>query len=936
MAPGGRLLIAVVLIASIGLAAACGGGGGGGGAKPRIQSRTLLAADGALEVDFSATAATFGPGAQINYRHTLAENGTELAPALGFEGGEAALEPAAIYALSNGGSLYVGGSYAKPVFYYLGHPAPVVLRLCTEAEQPASGRSARRRCQEVALDPMSDLEQAPARVSSTQETGEDNSIAVDFSPTAACLAYPGAREYRHTLYEGETALAPTLGFARHDAAVGDFQVYALAGGGTLFVGGSYEQPVFYYIGGAARATLRLCTQAADGRGIVTAARCQTLELAELSERSALAIYAVRVEVTDLDGELTLQNNGGDDLTLSADGTHAFATRLAPGAAYDVNVRRLVGENYFQECRLTGASGTIGHADVTVHVDCPEPFVIGKGNLLNGIFNPLGVTVDREGNIYAAQDAAGTVTQHNPQGHLVLEFSGAAPGDTLSPVLYDTAFDSGRNLYVADSANHAIKVFDANGVYLRRFGSSGTGDGQFNAPVGIFIDSADTVYVTDQLNHRIQVFAADGTFLRKFGSNGTGNGQFNTPNKLWVDSSGRIYVADTLNNRVQIFDANGNFLRKFGTAGSADGQFNRLWGVAVAGNGNILTAEREGSRVQVFDSTGNFIAKFAAQTAARNENFVWAYDIVFQANGDVLVADAEGLKQFTPAGAPVMSVMLNGPGDGEFQGGEFLLVDAENIFAADCENHRVQVFDREGRFVRKFGTYGSGDGQFSRPFGVALDPLGRLYVTDWDNRRVQVFDRSGNFRFKFGSQGYANGQFQWPAGIEVSPGGEVFVSDNGRNDIQVFDSAGNFLRKFGAPGTGNGQFNWPMDIAQFSNGDIAVADYKNHRVQVFDRLGNFLWKFGSYGSGDGQFNRPYGIHIDNADRIYVAEYRNFRIQVFDPNGTFLFKFGGPGNRPGGFRAPGGVSVSPEMEEIFVFDYSNHTIQVFDMQGNSIMR
>ncbi|MGH9996266.1 MAG: 6-bladed beta-propeller, partial [Nitrososphaeraceae archaeon] len=57
---------------------------------------------------------------------------------------------------------------------------------------------------------------------------------------------------------------------------------------------------------------------------------------------------------------------------------------------------------------------------------------------------------------------------------------------------------------------------------------------------------------------------------------------------------------------------------------------------------------------------------------------------------------------------------------------------------DQGNSRVQKFDREGNFMTKWGSKGSGEGQFIDPLGIALDTSGNVYVVDAGNRRVQVF------------------------------------------------------------------------------------------------------------------------------------------------------------------------------------------------------
>ena len=64
----------------------------------------------------------------------------------------------------------------------------------------------------------------------------------------------------------------------------------------------------------------------------------------------------------------------------------------------------------------------------------------------------------------------------------------------------------------------------------------------------------------------------------------------------------------------------------------------------------------------------------------------------------------------------------------------------NVYVADTLNHRIQVFDPEGRFLCKWGTEGKGDGQFNEPLGLAIDGAGNVYVADAHNDRIQVFKR----------------------------------------------------------------------------------------------------------------------------------------------------------------------------------------------------
>jgi hypothetical protein len=93
----------------------------------------------------------------------------------------------------------------------------------------------------------------------------------------------------------------------------------------------------------------------------------------------------------------------------------------------------------------------------------------------------------------------------------------------------------------------------------------------------------------------------------------------------------------------------------------------------------------------------------------------------------------------------------------------------------------------GRYVRKWGSQGAGDGKFTYPDGIAISPVtGEVYVVDAHDHRVQVFTSDGSFVRQWGSWGSGDGQFTYPDDIAISPvTGDVYVTDKGNYRVQVF-------------------------------------------------------------------------------------------------------------------------------------------------------
>ena len=95
---------------------------------------------------------------------------------------------------------------------------------------------------------------------------------------------------------------------------------------------------------------------------------------------------------------------------------------------------------------------------------------------------------------------------------------------------------------------------------------------------------------------------------------------------------------------------------------------------------------------------------------------------------------------------------------------------EEVFVCNSKNHCIQVFARDGSFVRQWGSKGSGQGQFKNPYDVAVGD-GEAFVSDLNNHRIQVFGVDGSFIRQWGTRGSGQGAFNGPGGVVVSNGGQ---------------------------------------------------------------------------------------------------------------------------------------------------------------------
>ena len=204
---------------------------------------------------------------------------------------------------------------------------------------------------------------------------------------------------------------------------------------------------------------------------------------------------------------------------------------------------------------------------------------------------------------------------------------------------------------------------------------------------------------------------------------------------------------------------------------------------------------------------------------------------------------------------------------------------------------IQMVSLGHDFYGAIGGHGRGDGQMVSPAALAFDSDDNLYLADDALQRITIYDREGRFLSKWGTAGAGDGEIDGPSGLAFDDGGNLLVVDHKNHRVQRFTKEGRYLDQFGAFGDGDGRLDRPWGITVGADGHIYVADWRNDRIQKFTAAGGFVAKFGSSGDGDGRLNRPSGVAVDSDDNIYVADWGNQRLQVLDRDGRFLAKLRG---------------------------------------------
>lgn len=267
-----------------------------------------------------------------------------------------------------------------------------------------------------------------------------------------------------------------------------------------------------------------------------------------------------------------------------------------------------------------------------------------------------------------------------------------------------------------------------------------------------------------------------------------------------------------------------------------------------------------------------------------------------------------------------------------------------------------------------GTTTSVDGRgsearFVRPLGVVADVVGTAYVLDSGSSTLRKVTVNGTVTTLAGSPGLAgnadgagsSARFSHPEGIAIDPLGVLYIADTDNNTIRKVTSSGTVTTFAGSSsgevGTANGQgsaarFYRPTGIAVDRQGNVYVADTSNHTIRKISPIGTvttLAGTAGTEGTADGtgaaaRFSRPTGIAVNDAGDVFITDSGNHTIRRITAAGvvsTLAGSAGLAGNIDGAgaaarFSEPTGIAVGPN-GTLFVSDNGGTIIRQISLAG-----
>lgn len=320
-----------------------------------------------------------------------------------------------------------------------------------------------------------------------------------------------------------------------------------------------------------------------------------------------------------------------------------------------------------------------------------------------------------------------------------------------------------------------------------------------------------------------------------------------------------------------FDADINFLKL-----PEDMNFGEVLGITQNSKGNIVVLNHPGTatsgplygnattQLLEFDSTGKFMKEIGKGVYGLG----YGHSVRFDKYDNLWVVDkgTMSIMKFNPQFRVVMNLgrREEGPDEHHYPGGR-------------GSAPPVHV-----------------DGYFNGPTDVAWDSKDNIYISDgYGNSRVAKLDKNGDWVKSWGSRGRENGQFNLPHNIAVDKSDNVYVADRSNRRIQVFDVDGNWLRnitmvapydKKRHPTLGNTPANlpdeaqaWTICITNTTPQYIYTSDENPGRIYKMTLDGKMAGYLGIAGHGDKQFNWIHALSCPTENTLLVADMNNWRIQ-----------------------------------------------------------
>lgn len=266
------------------------------------------------------------------------------------------------------------------------------------------------------------------------------------------------------------------------------------------------------------------------------------------------------------------------------------------------------------------------------------------------------------------------------------------------------------------------------------------------------------------------------------------------------------------------------------------EFAAVSGVTINSDKHLLAFHRGEQPFLEFDADGKFIRQFGPKDFFRfshgmrldKDGNIWVTDMRLHL---VLKFDQQGNELLRMGEMGKKGLWNEATGEHLFDEPNDIGWDsAGNLYVAQghvAGEPRVLKFDPQGNFIKQWGSRGSEPGQFLVAHAIQIDDQDNIYVADRENFRIQIFDTEGNYQkeLKFNAMVCA---------LYLHDDGFIYMTSGFDGEWAKVDMDGNIIGTLGRPGTGNGEFGEGHFLVLDENDSVYIGDVINRRIQKFEK------------------------------------------------------------------------------------------------------
>ena len=257
-----------------------------------------------------------------------------------------------------------------------------------------------------------------------------------------------------------------------------------------------------------------------------------------------------------------------------------------------------------------------------------------------------------------------------------------------------------------------------------------------------------------------------------------------------------------------------------------------------------------------------------------------------------------------------------PGELAYPYGVAIHEEAHQIFVANTDNNRVEIFSETGEFFHQLGV-----GQLSEPWGIAIHG-DSVYVSCQGDGTVSKFSLTELCCVrKIGGEGSGNEQFDCPSQLTTDHIGRVFIADTYNNRICIHNPDLNHLRNIT-----HQSMSHPSDVKVSRDRLYVLCPNDNPCLHVLTLEGDKLRSLITCREGLDVLY-PFFFCLDPLNNFVISDFESHSIRVFSPEGNLLHTIGREGHQQGMFYYPRGVAITPNGRLVCVSQNMVYGLQIF---------